>query len=147
MPRRLQISTALALLICLGNAHAREDASLPRSAAPAQAKVYFIAPTDGETVSSNCVVRFGLVGMGVAPAGIQMENTGHHHLLVDLDSLPPEGQPLPNDAQHLHFGKGQTETTVTLGPGTHTLQLILGDHLHIPHQPPVVSERITVTVK
>ena len=147
MHRYFRLATALALLMCLGSVQAREDASLPRSAAPAQAKVYFIAPSDGETVPPNCVVRFGLVGMGVAPAGIQMENTGHHHLLVDLDALPPEGQPLPNDAQHLHFGKGQTETSLTLSPGTHTLQLILGDHLHIPHQPPVVSEKITVTVK
>lgn len=122
-------------------------ASLPRTAAPAGAAVYFIAPADGATVKAPFVVRFGLSGMGVAPAGIQVEHTGHHHLLVDVPVLPPDGQPLPNDAQHLHFGKGQTETTLTLPPGTHTLQLILGDHLHLPHQPPVVSERIRVVVE
>jgi hypothetical protein len=128
-------------------AAAAEDAALPRSPAPAEARVYFIAPLDGETVPRSFTVRFGLSGMGVAPAGIAMEHTGHHHLLVDVDPLPPEGLPLPNDARHIHFGKGQTETTLTLAPGKHTLQLILGDHLHIPHQPPVVSERITVVVE
>jgi hypothetical protein len=126
---------------------AAEDARLPRSPAPAEARVYFIAPLDGETVPRSFAVRFGLSGMGVAPAGIAMEHTGHHHLLVDVDPLPPEGLPLPNDARHIHFGKGQTETLLTLEPGTHTLQLILGDHLHIPHEPPVVSERITVVVE
>lgn len=124
-----------------------QEASLPRSAAPAGAKVYFIAPADGATVPRSFTVRFGLSGMGIAPAGIPMEHTGHHHLLVDVDALPPEGQPLPADARHIHFGKGQTETTLTLEPGKHTLQLILGDHLHIPHQPPVVSEKITVVVE
>lgn len=138
---------ALALFLVSAPLQAREDAALPRSASPAQAKVYFISPTDGATVSRNFVVRFGLSGMGVAPAGVEMEHTGHHHLLVDVDPLPPEGLPLPRDARHLHFGNGQTETTLTLSPGKHTLQLILGDHLHIPHQPPVTSKKITVTVK
>ena len=119
----------------------------PRTKSPAGAEVYIISPQDGATVTSPVTVRFGLKGMGIAPAGIQMESTGHHHLLIDADALPPEGQPLPNDARHLHFGKGQTETTLTLPPGRHTLQLILGDHLHIPHQPVVASEPITVTVK
>ena len=121
--------------------------SLPRTAAPSGAAVYFIAPVDGARVTSPFVVRFGLTGMGVAPAGIQVEHTGHHHLLVDVPALPPDGQPLPNDAQHLHFGKGQTETTLSLPPGSHTLQLILGDHLHLPHQPPVVSGKIRVVVE
>ena len=124
-----------------------QPAALPRSPAPADAKVYFIAPQDGEKVPRSFTVRFGLSGMGVAPAGIQMENTGHHHLLVDLDALPADGQPLPADARHIHFGKGQTDTTLTLEPGTHTLQLMLGDYLHIPHQPPVVSKKITVVVE
>jgi hypothetical protein len=122
-------------------------AALPRTAAPAGATVYFISPTDGARVKSPFVVRFGLSGMGVAPAGIQAEHTGHHHLLVDVASLPPEGQPLPSDAQHLHFGKGQTETTLTLPPGEHTLQLVVGDHLHVPHLPPVVSQPIRVVVE
>jgi hypothetical protein len=138
---------ALALACAAPSAHAEQAAALPRSAAPAEAKVYFISPANGDTVGSTFTVRFGLSGMGIAPAGIAMEHTGHHHLLVDVDALPPEGQPLPNDARHIHFGKGQTETTLTLAPGTHTLQLILGDHLHIPHQPVVTSEKITVTVK
>jgi hypothetical protein len=126
---------------------AAADTVLPRSPAPADAAVYFIAPEDGARVTSPFVVRFGLRGMGVAPAGVPLQHTGHHHLLVDLDTPPAEGLPLPNDARHLHFGKGQTETTLTLPPGRHTLQLMLGDHLHLPHQPPVVSERITVTVE
>jgi hypothetical protein len=91
-------------------------------------------------------IRFGLRGMGVAPAGVTTANTGHHHLLVDVDTLPPDNQPIPNDANHRHFGLGQTETELTLAPGQHTLQLVLGDALHIPHQPPVRSEKITITV-
>jgi Domain of unknown function (DUF4399) len=122
-------------------------ADLPRTPAPAGAEVYFIAPEDGATVSSPVVVRFGLKGMGVAPAGIQVEKTGHHHLLVDVDTLPPFNQPLPKDDKHLHFGAGQTETTLTLAPGKHTLQLIVGDYLHLPHDPPIMSPKITITVK
>ena len=122
-------------------------AALPRTAAPDNALTYFLSPENGATVTSPFTVGFGLRGMGVAPAGIQAEHTGHHHLLIDVAALPPEGQPLPNDANHMHFGKGQTETQLTLPPGRHTLQLILGDHLHIPHQPPVVSEKITITVE
>ena len=117
-----------------------------RTTAPAGAEVYFIAPKDGETVTSPVTVRFGLKGMGIAPAGIAFENTGHHHLIIDAD-LPPMDAPVPADAQHLHFGKGQTETTIELKPGKHTLQLLLGDQLHVPHQPPVVSRKITITVK
>lgn len=136
-----------AVLVSLPIVASAQQPTLPRSASAVDAKVYFIAPADGDPVSRSFTVRFGLSGMGVAPAGIAMEHTGHHHLLVDVDPLPPEGQPLPADARHIHFGKGQTETTLTLEPGTHTLQLILGDHLHIPHQPPVVSDKITVTVE
>jgi hypothetical protein len=108
--------------------------------------LYFISPVDGETVKNTVVVRFGLKNMGVAPAGVQMENTGHHHLLIDTD-LPSLGQPVPADDHHLHFGKGQTETKLTLTPGKHTLQLLLGDHIHVPHNPPVISEQITITVE
>lgn len=115
--------------------------------APEGAAVYFIAPQDGVTVSGPVTVKFGLKGMGVAPAGVERANTGHHHLLVDIDEVPPAGQPVPADAQHIHFGGGQTETTLELAPGKHTLQLLLGDHLHRPHQPPVLSEKITITVK
>ena len=119
---------------------------LPRTASPAGAKAYIVSPANGATVKSPFKVVFGLTGMGVAPAGVQFENAGHHHLLIDTDLPKDLGMPLPADAKHVHFGKGQTETTVTLPPGKHTLQLVLGDHLHIPFNPPVVSEKITVTV-
>jgi Domain of unknown function (DUF4399) len=113
---------------------------------PKDAKVYIISPQDGATVSSPFKVQFGLTGMGVAPAGVEHENTGHHHLIID-SALPPFDQPIPKDDQHVHFGNGQTETTVTLPPGKHTLQLLLADYQHVPHTPPVYSEQITVTVK
>ena len=106
---------------------------------------YFISPGNGETLTSPVVVRFGLGGMGVAPAGVEKHGTGHHHLVVDAD-LPVSNLPIPKNDHYRHFGKGQTEVSLELAPGTHTLQLVLGDHLHMPHDPPVVSERITVTV-
>lgn len=121
-------------------------AQTPRTAAPQGAELYIISPADNATVTGPVTVRFGLKGMGIAPAGIQLADTGHHHLLVDTD-VPPLDKPIPADANHVHFGKGQTETTLTLAPGKHTLQLILGDHLHVPHQPAVVSQKITITVK
>ena len=118
-----------------------------QSPSPEGAQVYIISPADGEVVSSPVMVRFGLKGMGVAPAGIDKPNTGHHHLLIDVPDQPALDKPLPADAQHKHFGGGQTETTIELSPGKHTLQLILGDKNHIPHNPPVISEKITITVK
>ncbi|MDX1457896.1 MAG: DUF4399 domain-containing protein [Marinobacter sp.] len=114
--------------------------------APEGAEARILSPQDGATVSSPFVVTFGLSGMGVAPAGVEKENTGHHHLLVDVDALPPAGQPIPSDDHHRHFGGGQTETTLDLPPGEHTLQLILGDHMHAPHTPPVKSDKITIVV-
>ena len=117
-----------------------------RTPAPPDAKVYFIEPRDGALISGPVTVRFGLVGMGVAPAGVQFPNTGHHHLLVDVE-LPPAGQPIPADDRHIPFGKGQTETVLQLEPGRHTLQLVLGDHQHRLHEPPVVSAKVTITVK
>lgn len=121
-------------------------AQVKRTPSPKGAEVYFIAPKDGETVTGPVTVKFGLKGMGVAPAGIAFDGSGHHHLIVDAE-LPPLNAPVPTDAQHLHFGKGQTETTVELKPGKHTLQLLLGDHLHTPHEPAVASKKITITVK
>jgi hypothetical protein len=121
-------------------------ADLPRSPAPKDVELYIISPVDGETVTNPVTVRFGLRGMGVAPAGVAMENTGHHHLLIDAE-LPPQDLPVPADANHVHFGKGQTEAAVTLAPGRHRLQLLLGDHRHIPHDPPVASKPITITVE
>ncbi|MGI0116148.1 DUF4399 domain-containing protein [Zooshikella sp. RANM57] len=117
------------------------------SKAPEGAEVYFISPQDGETVSKTVTVKFGLKGMGVAPAGIKKEATGHHHLLIDVDKLPDMKQPLPANEHIKHFGGGQTETTITLKPGKHTLQLLLGNYLHIPHDKPIMSKKITVTVK
>ncbi|MXZ05159.1 MAG: DUF4399 domain-containing protein [Rhodothermaceae bacterium] len=112
------------------------------------AAVYIITPEDGSVVQSGAVtVKFGLSGMGVAPAGIEFDNSGHHHLLVNAEQLPPMDMPIPTDSVHLHFGLGQTETTLDLSPGTYTLQLVLGDYAHIPHDPPVVSEPVTITVE
>jgi hypothetical protein len=119
---------------------------LPRNPSPKDVELYIISPRDGETVTSPVTVRFGLRGMGVAPAGLAMENTGHHHLLIDAPP-PAFNLPIPADANHVHFGKGQTEAQVTLAPGNHTLQLLLADHLHIPHDPPVLSKPIAITVK
>lgn len=117
-----------------------------RTPAPAGAELYFISPADGATVGGKVTVQFGLRGMGVAPAGIQAPETGHHHLIIDSD-LPPADLPIPNDERHRHFGKGQTETTLELAPGTHTLQLLLGDFAHVPFDPPLASKKITITVK
>lgn len=113
---------------------------------PAGAKVYFVEPADGAIVENPVKVVFGLSGMGVAPAGIEKEKTGHHHLLIDV-GLPPLDEPVPADDNHKHFGGGQTEVEVTLSPGTHKLQLLVGDHNHIPHDPPIMSEVIEITVK
>ena len=122
------------------------DSSLISKAAP-NAKVYFIEPADGAVVGQTFSVKFGLSGMGVAPAGTDREHTGHHHILIDLETLPDMTMPLPANDNVKHFGGGQTETTLTLAPGTHTLQLLLGNHLHIPHDKPVMSEKITITVE
>jgi hypothetical protein len=107
---------------------------------------YIIEPADGATVSSPVRILFGLRGAGVVPAGIAHETAGHHHLLIDTE-LPNLGLPIPADENHRHFGLGQTETEIELAPGTHTLQLLLGDELHVPHDPPISSERITIEVR
>ncbi len=120
--------------------------ALARTPAPQGARVYIVSPQNGATVSSPVKVVFGLEGMGVAPAGVEKAKTGHHHLIIDAD-LPSVIEPVPSDDNHRHFGGGQTEVTIDLAPGTHTLQLIMGDHNHVPHDPPVVSEKITITVK
>jgi hypothetical protein len=112
---------------------------------PPGAKVEFIDLKDGAVIGPKTTIHFGLHGMGVAPAGTKRPNSGHHHLLVDTD-LPPLDKPIPNDENHLHFGGGQTETELSLSPGPHTLQLLLGDADHIPHTPPIYSEKIHLTV-
>jgi hypothetical protein len=118
-----------------------------RTPSPKGAEVYIISPKDGAMVTSPVTVRFGLKGMGIAPAGVALENSGHHHLLVDVDPPADLSQPIANNEHSLHFGKGQTETELKLTPGKHTLQLLLGDQLHVPHDPPVMSKKITITVK
>lgn len=120
-----------------------------QSVSPAYAgdtELYIISPTDGAQVTSPVLVQFGLRGMGVAPAGIEKPNTGHHHLLIDSPDLPALDAPIPADTNHRHFGGGQTEVTLELPPGEHTLQLLLGDQAHIPHDPPLISRQISITV-
>ena len=131
----------LVLALCAFSVPAQQ-----RTPSPADAELYFISPGDGATVSNPVTVRFGLKNMGVTPAGIKYDNSGHHHLLVDTE-LPSLDFPIINDENHLHYGGGQTEATLELPPGEHTLQLLLGDFAHIPHDPAVMSERITITVE
>jgi hypothetical protein len=116
-----------------------------RKSAPPDARVYFVGLDDGAVLPQKATIRFGLVNMGVAPAGIDKPNTGHHHLLIDA-KVPPLDEPIPNDFNHLHFGAGQTEAIVTLSPGRHMLQLLLGDENHVPHNPPIMSKPVRVYV-
>ncbi len=118
-----------------------------RSSAPEDAYAYIISPAHGETVSSPVLVRFGLSGVGVAPAGVERSHTGHHHLLIDMDELPPANEPMPASDKLIHFGAGQTEALVELKPGTHKLQLVLGNHQHVMHKPVVKSKAIIITVR
>ncbi len=138
--------TALAMLTVFGVTGIAQLSA--QTASPPGAKVYIINLKDGGEVSSPFLVQFGLTGMGVAPAGVEKPNTGHHHLIIDtaLSSEELKGA-IPADDTHKHFGAGQTETMVTLPPGKHTLQLVFADWSHIPHQPPVMSTPITVTVR
>jgi hypothetical protein len=137
--RMFVVTAALALAATVASAQ-------DRMASPADAQVYIISPKDGAKVSSPVTVQFGLKGMGIAPAGVKIENTGHHHLLIDSEAPTDLSQPLPASDKVVHFGKGQTETTVKLTPGKHTLQLLLGDSTHVPHNPPVISKKVTITV-
>lgn len=137
---RIFSSCTLAAAIFASNVTAQD------SIAPKDAKAYIISPSDGAVVTSPVTVVFGLKGMGVAPAGTAKKMTGHHHLIIDTD-LPPLDENIPADENHIHFGGGQTEVTIKLAPGEHTLQLLLGDMNHIPHNPPIFSQKITITVK
>jgi uncharacterized protein DUF4399 len=153
------VLTVATIVAAIGPASAQQQPTPPaaaapqsdsgQSTAPSGAYSYFVNLKNGDTVTSPFKVVFGLSpNMGVAPSGVEKPNVGHHHLLVDKTLTPEEmTQPIMVDEQHIHFGKGQTETTVTLPPGKHTLQLMLGDWTHIPFKPPVQSEVITVTVK
>jgi hypothetical protein len=136
-------ATALAAVLIASGAAAQEA----KSPWPKDAKVYIISPKDGETVSSPVTVLFGLEGLGVAPAGVEKEKTGHHHLLIDTKLPDNLAMPVPADDRNKHFGAGQTQVTVPLTPGKHTLQLLMGDAGHVPHNPPVASEVVTITVK
>lgn len=137
------VAAATAALVALTCTAAFAD----QTAAPADAKVYIISPKDGATVKSPVTVQFGLEGMGIAPAGIKFDNTGHHHLLIDTDAPADLTQPLPMNDHVKHFGKGQTEAKIELTPGKHTLQLLFADLTHTPFNPNVISKKITITVK
>jgi hypothetical protein len=139
----IAITLFSALLIAPVNAFAESM----KSDAPANAEVYFVQPSDGATVEGTFKVVFGLRNMGVAPAGVEKAGTGHHHLLIDTEVPSDLSKPLPATDQIKHFGGGQTETEITLQPGKHTLQLLLGNYAHVPHSQPVVSEQITITVE
>lgn len=131
--------------IAAGIAALLGSAAFAATPSPEGAEAYIISPEDGATVPQTFTVQFGLKGMGVAPAGTDKEGTGHHHLIVDGSAMPEMGTPMGQDVKH--FGGGQTEATLTLEPGTHTLQLMLGDMAHAPHNPPVASKKITITVE
>lgn len=140
------MKSAIVALTCLALLPAAASAESMRTPSPPGAKVFIVEPKDGDAVTSPVTVKFGIEGMEVAPAGTDKPNTGHHHLIVD-SKVDDFSGPIPADANHIHFGKGQTETTVELKPGKHTLQLVLGDKNHIPHDPPIVSPVISITVK
>jgi Domain of unknown function (DUF4399) len=140
MKNLIFITIFLALFPLQINAHGDEE-----NKHQLKAKAFIISPKDGDKVAKTFTVKFGLMGMQVSPAGKEVHNSGHHHLLIDTEVLPDLNKPL--GAEVTHFGGGQTETTLTLSPGKHTLQLILGDHLHRPHNPPVLSRKITITVE
>lgn len=127
-------------------AAASKPAAMPRTASAEGASVFFITPANGATVTNPIQIEFGIEGMDVVKAGDNQPNSGHHHLLIDTD-IPNLGLPIPADERHVHFGDGRTATEIVLPPGEHTLQMLLGDHLHIPHEPPLVSEAITITVE
>ena len=111
----------------------------------ANPKVYFINLEDGDRVESPFLIQFGLSGMGIAPAGTDRSNTGHHHLLINVDDIDLS-KPIPSSSNHIHFGGGQTESFVDLMPGDYSMQLVLGDMTHTPHNPPIISQRINITV-
>lgn len=139
-------SAIAAALVALSLAACGQESEMKRTPSPAGAKVFFIEPADGATVTNPVTVKFGIEGMEVAPAGTDKPNTGHHHVLIDT-VLEDFESPIPADDTHKHFGKGQTETQLELTPGEHSLQLLFGDQNHIPHDPVVESESITITVE
>ncbi|MGN6518254.1 MAG: DUF4399 domain-containing protein [Dokdonella sp.] len=148
--RNLAAAIGTTLLLAAGLAQAEPAtpaAALARESAPHGARVFFVEPKDGATVGRDVQVKFGVEGIAIAPATEGKPGTGHHHLLIDGDELPPLDAPIPADATHKHYGKGQTEDTIRLEPGTHTLQLDFADARHVQFDPPIVSPKITVHVK
>jgi hypothetical protein len=117
-----------------------------RRSSAGDGRVDFVSPSDGDAVAGTFRLQFSVSGMEISPAGTDLENTGHHHLLIDVDELPDFNLPVPKNDHFVHFGGGQTETEITLAPGKHTLQLLFADYAHIPHHPVVMSEVITVYV-
>ena len=144
----MRTRTLLAVALLLGSSLAfGQDASTARTRAPKDASVSILSPKNGATVGQDVTVRFGAKGIAIKPAGDTTPDSGHHHLLIDQNELPPLDAPIPNDATHKHYGKAQTEDTIHLEPGTHTLQLDLGDAAHRQFDPPIVSKKITIHVK
>lgn len=137
-----RIATCILAVLVSATATMAQD----RTPSTSGAVAYIISPADGDSVSNPVIVQFGLDGMGVERAGVEKEGTGHHHLIIDAEP-PAMDEPIPADKNYIHFGGGQTEVELELPPGEHTLQLLLGDHNHIPHDPPVLSEQITITVE
>jgi hypothetical protein len=147
LPLAVLLAGTSAMLSAAAQAPPAPASALARTPSPAGAKLYIASPANGAKVKSPVTVVFGLAGMGIAPAGMKFDNAGHHHLLIDSDVPKDLSLPLPATDKLVHFGKGQTEASVTLTPGTHTLQLLLGDHNHIPFDPVVASAKITITVE
>jgi hypothetical protein len=141
--RRIPWGPAIAALVLAATIAGAQE----RTPSPPGAEVYIISPKNGAKVSGPILVQFGLKVMGVAPAGVKFDNTGHHHVLIDTDPPADLSRPLPATEKIVHFGKGQTETKLSLPPGKHTLQLLFADQSHVPHDPPVISKKITITVQ
>jgi len=149
MPRAIILAafSAASIAITAGALSGMPSAFAAGTSSPENAEVYIIWPSNGAVINGGKFwIRMGLRNMGVAPKGVDLPNVGHHHLLVDTE-LPPAGEPIPSDRNHLHFGAGETEARIELPPGKHTLQLLLGDHNHVPHDPPVFSKKISITVR
>ena len=144
---RFLLFTLLPCFLLLPYQSVNSAGGLSKSLSNSNAKVFIISPLDKEIVSSPVEIIFGITNMTVAPAGIKKELSGHHHLIIDTNILPNLSRPIPSNEKHLHFGKGQTRTSIDLKSGTHTLQLIFGDYVHIPHNKPLISKKITITVE
>ena len=142
--KQLSILLAIAAFMC--TPAMAQTAELSTDVA-ADAQVWIESPGDGQVVSSPVAIVFGSKNVSISPAGIEQSNSGHHHLMIDMDELPAMNMPLPGSAQLIHFGKGQSSTSLSLEPGVHSLQLVLGNHIHVPHTRPVLSEKITIVVK